>query len=224
MPVAAAIAGAAVIGGATSIISGNKAANAAKDTSAAQIAESRRQYDQTRADYAPYRETGYSALSKLASMYGVGGAPATDMSAEVMKTPGYGFRLEQGVKAAERSAAARGALGSGGTLKAIQRYGEGLASSEYENYANRLAALAGIGQSATGSTAAAGAAASGQINQALGQAGAARASSYANTGSAINGTVNNLASLYLYNQGGGFGPTTYGGTPPIYGGNLGGIY
>ena len=42
-------------------------------------------------------------------------------------------------------------------MKAIQRYGEGFMSSEYENYANRLAAMAGIGQSATGSTAAAGA-------------------------------------------------------------------
>jgi len=220
--VAVAIGGAALIGGATTIASGNKAANATKDASAAQIAEARRQYDQTRADYAPYREVGYGALGKLASMYGVNGATPSDGG--FTASPGYQFRLSEGIKAAERSAAARGALASGGTMKAIQRYGEGLAASEYDNYVSRLAQLAGIGQSATGSTSSAGQTASQTITNAIGQAGAARASSYANTGSAINGTVNNLAAMYLYNQGGGFGPTTYGGTPPIYGGNLGGIY
>lgn len=209
MPVAAAIAGAAVIGGVTSVVAGNKAANAAKDSSAAQIAESRRQYDQSRADYAPYRETGTAALSKLASMYGVGGAPITDGG--FTASPGYEFRRDEALRAGERAASARGSLASGGTKKALARYTDGLASSEYENYANRLASLAGIGQSATGATTAAGANASGQIVGAIGQAGQARASSYANTASAINNTATNLASLYLYNQNGGFSPVAYPG-------------
>lgn len=212
---AAAIVGAAAIGGVATTVAGNKAAKAQKNAAAQQIAESRRQYDQTRADYAPAREAGAGATNKLASMYGVykpGDASyvATDFTA----SPGYDWRLSEGVKAAERSAASRGLLGSGAAVKAIQRYGEGLASSEYENYANSLKSLAGLGQNATTGTAAAGAQSTGQINNAYQQAGNARASSYANTGSAINGTVNNLASLYLYQQGGGFGvPKTTAATP-----------
>jgi hypothetical protein len=49
-----------------------------------------------------------------------------------------------------------------------------------------------------------------QANAAM-AAGNATASSYANMGSAINGTVNNLASLYLYQNGGGFSPVKTAG-------------
>lgn len=123
-------------------------------------------------------------------------------------SPGYQFRLSEGLKAAERSAAARGILGSGATLKALQRYGEGLASSEYENYANRLAALAGVGQTATAGTAAVGSQAAGGIAQAYQNAGNARASAYQNTGQAISNTAGGLASAYLYNKGFGGGGLT----------------
>lgn len=117
-------------------------------------------------------------------------------------SPGYQFRLDEGVKAAEHSAAARGLLGSGGTVKAIQRYGEGLASSEYENYANALRSMAGIGQTSTQATSQAGQAAANGMSQAFTNAGNARASSYANTGAAINNGVSNVLGAYLQ---GGFG-------------------
>lgn len=53
--------------------------------------------------------------------------------------PGYQFRLEQGQKAIERSAAARGGLLTGGTLKDLTNYGQDLASNEYGNvYARTL--------------------------------------------------------------------------------------
>jgi hypothetical protein len=45
--------------------------------------------------------------------------------------------MAEGMKALERSAAARGLLQSGGTLKGIQQYGQNLASSEYENAFSR---------------------------------------------------------------------------------------
>lgn len=127
-------------------------------------------------------------------------------------SPGYQFRVDEAMKAIERSAAARGSLRSGATMDALQRRVQGVASDEYNTYANRLAALAGVGQSATGSTAAAGAnygnavqqGAAAQGNIAL-AAGNARASGYANTGSAINSGIQNLAGAYLYNQGFGGG-------------------
>jgi len=51
--------------------------------------------------------------------------------------PGYAFRLAEGQKALERSAAARGGLISGGALKAATRYGQDMASQEYQNAYNR---------------------------------------------------------------------------------------
>lgn len=226
MPIGAVLGGTAIIGAGTQIISGNKAAKAqqqgaqtAADASEratqAQIAEQRRQYDQTRADYTPYRETGYKALDTLAGLYGVGGTKI-DPTAALEATPGYQFQRDQGLLAIDRSNSARGILNSGGADKARIRYASGLAASNYDTYANRLASLAGVGQSATGATAAAGQGAANAISSAFGANGAnqaqaataagnARASSYANTGSAINSGVSNLASLYLYQNGGGFG-------------------
>lgn len=47
--------------------------------------------------------------------------------------PSYKFRLEEGQRALENSAAARGGLLSGNTGRALQDYGQGAASQEYGN-------------------------------------------------------------------------------------------
>lgn len=149
------------------------------------------------------------------SKFMVGGAQAGGSSpnySDFEKSPGYLFRLQQGQKAIERSAAARGGLYSGATMKALDTYSQGVASDEFGNYVNRLSALAGIGQSATGSTAAAGAQAAGGMASAAQNAGAARASSYVNAGNAINSAVGGMAGGLLYQQGfgGGGGVNPYG--------------
>lgn len=64
-------------------------------------------------------------------------------------TPGYQFRLDEGQKALERSAAARGMLNSGATGKALLRYGQDYASNEYNTFLNRLSTAAGAGQVAS---------------------------------------------------------------------------
>lgn len=51
--------------------------------------------------------------------------------------PGIDFRLNQGEQALQQSAAARGVLNGGGTLKDIVGYGQNLASNEYGNAAQR---------------------------------------------------------------------------------------
>lgn len=50
---------------------------------------------------------------------------------DVFNDPGYQFRLQQGQQALERAAAARGTLNTGGTLKDVSQFGQGLASQEY---------------------------------------------------------------------------------------------
>jgi hypothetical protein len=96
--VAVAIAGSAVIGAGASIYAGNQAAGAtkqgAKDATAAQLY----MYDQSRADLAPYRNVGYSALGDLSRLYGwsdptaapVGAswAPGTGLSGGAAALPG----------------------------------------------------------------------------------------------------------------------------------------
>ncbi len=203
MPPAVALAGAAVVGAGAQMISGNKAAKAQRDAAAQQVAEQRRQYDQTRTDFAPWRETGAGALDMLSRAYGVGGA-APDMTA-FTASPGYQWRMDQGLQAIDRSRAARGLLNSGAADKSRMTYAQGLASSEFGDWWNRMAGLAGVGQSATGSTAAAGMNAANNISNAYQQAGNARASSYANAGGAVNSGINNVLGAYLYNYGGGFG-------------------
>jgi hypothetical protein len=80
-------------------------------------------------------------------------------NADFVKDPGYDFRMQEGQKALERSAAARGGLQSGGTMKALAKYGQDYASNEYGNAYNRfnadrdrrfgrLSSLAGMGQNA----------------------------------------------------------------------------
>ena len=55
----------------------------------------------------------------------------------------YKFRFNEGQRGIERSAAAKGMLGSGNTLAALAQYGQGMASDEYGNEVSRLGALSG---------------------------------------------------------------------------------
>lgn len=60
-------------------------------------------------------------------------------------SPGYNFRKEEGEKAIERGAAARGMSLSGAQMKDLGRFNQGLASTEYGNWFNRMSGLRGEG-------------------------------------------------------------------------------
>lgn len=75
---------------------------------------------------------------------GYGGAPAFNytpfnpaLPGDTTTDPSYQFRLDEGRRALERSAAARGTLRTSGTLKDILDYGQEAASQEYQNIYNR---------------------------------------------------------------------------------------
>ena len=83
---------ASVAGGLLGSSSASDAADAQAAGTSAAIAENRRQYDQTRQDYAPYRTIGTNALRRLAALYGLsdgtgGGQSEADIRA--MLTPQY---------------------------------------------------------------------------------------------------------------------------------------
>jgi hypothetical protein len=90
-------------------------------------------------------------LAQLQGPYGsakFGGVPGYDPASamrnfgasDFQADPGYAFRLSEGMKALDRTAASRGGLLSGATLKGAQQYGQGLASQEYQNAFNRYQA------------------------------------------------------------------------------------
>lgn len=139
-----------------------------------------------------------------------------DLNALIAATPGYQFRLQEGQRAAERSAAARGSLASGATMRALARYGEGLAANEYGDFANRLASLIGLGQTAATTAGGFGQQTGANIGQNLANIGAARGSGYANQGNiwgnAIGGAANSFANYYANRPTGGTTATpTYSG-------------
>lgn len=125
--------------------------------------------------------------------------------------PGYAFRLEEGLKAVDRSMAARGLGVSGAAIKGVMREGQGQASQEYANAYNRyqinranqlnaLSSLMGGGQTAAQQmTASAGNFGVGGA-QSYNDIGTARASGYVGSanawGQAIGNTSNNLMDLY----------------------------
>jgi hypothetical protein len=205
MPIAIAIGVAGAVGAGASIISGNKAAKAQKKAADQQIAESRRQYDQDRADLEPWRRTGASALEVLSREYGLSPREAGGPDSAFIASPDYEFRKGQSLKALERMQNARGMWNSGATRTGLIERAGNEASAEYGNWWNRMAGLAGQGQAATNTGIQAGQNTTAMINNATQQAGNARASSYANTGSAINSGINNVLSAYLFPKGGGFG-------------------
>jgi hypothetical protein len=157
-----------------SSIMGSKAAKSAAGTQAAasQAATDaqERMFERQVELQEPFREAGLAGQNRLLELLGIGGekgaqgygkyASAEFSPAQFManQDPGYAFRMSEGMKALDRSAAARGGLLSGATLKGAQRYGQDLASQEYQNAFNRyqtsrtntlnpFASLAGVAQS-----------------------------------------------------------------------------
>ena len=56
----------------------------------------------------------------------------------VSSTPGYQFAYNQGLEAVNRTAAAKGQLGSGNRLYDLTKFGQGLASQTYNSTVNQL--------------------------------------------------------------------------------------
>lgn len=222
--------GGTVAGIGTSIWSGNKQADAASDAAklqaagqAAALEELKRQFDLSRADQMPWLTAGKDSLAQLAALMAPGGALTRKFgAADFEADPGYQFQLAEGEQAANRAAAARGGYNSGRTLKELMRYGQGLASTTYQdaynryntdqsNLYNRLAGIAGTGQTAATTLGNAGANYAANVGNTLtGGANAqaasriaganARTSGYMGAANAITGGINNYQQSQLLSQ------------------------
>jgi len=96
-------------------------------------------------NYSPFLTAGQNATTTLSSLLGTPGSglltPWTTTftaptAAQAAATPGYQFQLQQGLNAAQNSAAGQGSLLSGRTLADLNNYAQGAASTNYQNTFN----------------------------------------------------------------------------------------
>jgi len=200
---AAAIVGGAVIGAGASRSAARSQERAADRSTAAQERMFKKQVELQE----PFRKVGVNALPELvaASKYD----PFT--LDKFQADPGYAFRLKEGLKALDRSAAARGGLLSGAQLRGITEYGQELGSQEFTNAFNRyqaerqarlnpLQSLAGMAQTSANTLTGA----AGQLGQNIGAnligAGNARASSYIGGANAVSNALSQGLNYYQNQQ------------------------
>lgn len=213
-----------IIAGAGALAGGAMQAGAAKDAASQQAQAMReanalqeRMYNQNRADMEPWRNAGAQSLTQLANPDFQRDFSMNDF----VQDPGYQFRMQEGQKALERSAAARGNLMSGGFAKALSQYGQNQASNEYGNAYNRfnadrdrrfnrLSNIAGLGQTSASQGAQLGSQYAGQIGQNLmnnanaqGAAGIAGANAWGGALSNIGRIGMDTMALSQFGGGGG---------------------
>lgn len=228
------ITGAAIVVGAVGGALINKSAtDKASDAQKQAMSEANRlqwdMYQQQREDVAPWRKAGAGALGQIEGLIGPSGEWSKGFTmADFTKDPGYQFRLEEGQKALERGAAARGSLMGGAGRKAIERYGQDYASNEYNNSFNRywmdrtnrynqLAGLAGIGQTANGQIGASGTALAGAMGQNYMNYGGGQSAAALAQGNAWSGALNQGLKGFMQMYKGGSSGTT---NQNPWGGNL----
>jgi hypothetical protein len=167
--------GSQVVGGLSQLAGG--AGKVAGGIGALQAGQQMGQYAKQADPFAQYRTGLAGQLNQLLQN------PQT-----VTQTPGYQFQLSQGLQAQQAQQAAQGRLVSGGALLEAQKYGQGLASGQYQTQLQNLASLSGASQTpASGATAQAGLA-SGQLGGYLGGAQA--------IAGGLGQVVNPLQTLY----------------------------
>jgi hypothetical protein len=208
------------IGG--SILKSKNSKKAAKRAADAQVAAQREalalqkeMFDKQVSLQEPFRQAGVSSTAELMRQMGLGGDAASqgygnmlrDFSAEDFQAdPGYAFRLQEGLKALDRTAAMRGKMMSGQALKAAGRYSQDVASQEYQNAYDRynknrqmrygfLGGQQELGANAVNALGTAGRNYANMGGENIVGAGQARASQYAPIANANNAMINNLTNI-----------------------------
>jgi len=222
----------------SSIVSGVMGAKAAKD--AARITADSTRYaadiqkemnDLARADLGPYRGLGYGALTQIGGGM-EGRQPIYDeqgnitgfqtgtgyltgqLTPEKIKEyldPSMEFRMKYGTQATERLGNVGGGAISGNTLRSLNEFGQGLASTEFGNAFNRaqgerkdiyniLANIAGMGQGAVNTGVNAGQSTAQSLGQLAVGGAQAQAAGQVGVANAISGAAQNAGNMLYLNQ------------------------
>jgi hypothetical protein len=147
-PITAGLIGGNILGGLFGSSATRRAARDQANAIREGIASQERMFERGLEAQAPFREAGIEAQNMLMERMrnfrpyqasaGLSPAELASEQFNFQADPGYAFRMSEGLKALERTAAARGGLLSGGAGKAFQRYGQDLASQEYGSAFDRF--------------------------------------------------------------------------------------
>lgn len=202
------VAGAAVVGAVGGAMISSNGAKKAANTQAASADRATQaqadQYYQTREDQAPYREAGYKALTGAENLLASYKAPSIDA---FKSDPYYQWEQQEAAKAVQGSAAARGGLYSGATLRRLGDRAQMVARGGFTDYSNRqesafgnqynrYASLAGIGQTGVSQTGNAGMNFANQVSGNLIGAGNAQAAAGLGSSNAWANALNGGISSY----------------------------
>jgi hypothetical protein len=185
----------------------SSAASQASDTAAAAAerndALQQNTYNADAALIQPEVDRGNAAADALQGFLGLGGDPAKSAAAlrTYLDSTGYQFDRQQGLDAVEQSKAAEGLYNSGAAEKALDAYGEGLAQSYGQQYAQDLSGVAQTGASAI--NALTGAAVNNANQQQADNTGAAAVAANADltSANAINALIAKGVSAYALTRG-----------------------
>lgn len=238
MGVAAAIAGAAVVGAGTSIYSSSKASSTASKAAANSNALQASIYDSNKATLSPFVDSGTAATEQIRRLLGLGDSNTgtsgysaqeqqTGALGAFMNTGSYSAGLDQGLKNIQAVNGAKGYSDSGAAQKSLLSYGENYLGTSLNNYISQLSGLSSQGAGAASALTGNGTNYANAVSANNASAANTSANASLASGGAVNSALGSALSAYTLSQGLGssYGTgTTSSGTPPIYGGNLGGIY
>jgi hypothetical protein len=227
--VAAAIVGAAVIGGVATGVASSNAASATENATNSAVNEQEWAIQQQENLSAPYRALGSAAIGQYESLLGLGPNGAAGELQALQNTPGYQFTKQQGEQSTVNQASAMGLGLSGNTLEGLDQFNTGLADQTYQNALTNSENAVTIGQNAAAGTGTAIAGGANNISSALINQGNTIAGIDVNEAAgltkALSGassnylTMNTLASLQ--NPGGGGGNIS--NVPGLAGAQAGGF-
>jgi len=221
--VAAAVAGgSALVGGIISGSAAKSAANTQADAANRAADLQQQQFQQTRDSLQPFINTGYDAQGFLRNLLGIGAAsepgtygsllkPFDAQAFQQYKDPGYEFQLQQGQQALQNSQAAKDGVLSGGALKDLIGFNQGMANTAYQNAYGRymtqnettykrLADLLGIGENAAAGAGNMGVQATNNIANTLTSGAAAQAAGTVGQANALSGGINTGMGYYMLNN------------------------
>lgn len=200
-----------ITGAIGSVVGGIMGAGAAQDAANAQTSAAQNGMttlntanQAVQQQYQPYATTGTGALNLINSSLANGTGFASSFNpSNYINTDAYNYNLQQGQNAVQNSAAARGTVLSGGTLKALQSNASGLAANTYQTayqdylqnsqqQYNQLTGLASLGLGATNAAANANLSTAQGVSNLYTQQGNAQAAGIIGQQNAINGAISGV--------------------------------
>lgn len=170
-----------------SVFGGSGSKQKSQEQSTSQSQSSNIAYNQAYPDlqkaYQPQIDQGNQATDFIGSLLGLHGNPAADDAFNKYKdSSGYKFILDQGTRAIDNSAASKGMLHSGATMKALSDYGQNTSSSFLGDYLSQLLGLGTHGMQAGQIVSGAGNYSKGDSSSTANSSGSSKGSSYSKPG------------------------------------------